>query len=115
MQQILNITSEPKQQYQLLIENQGTITLQLEYVDSQLGWFFNVITSDDSSYCRRITNCPNLLRDKQNTLKFSLACTVENGLEPFSIDDFKSGNAKLYILSHDEVQYIGKEIYGKIF
>jgi hypothetical protein len=55
------------------------------------------------------------LRDKQNTLKFSLACSVDSGLEPFSIDDFKNGNAKLFILSQDEVQYIGKEIYGKIF
>lgn len=115
MKQILNITSEPKQQYQLLIENMGTVTLQLEYVESQLGWFFNIITNDGSSYCRRITNCPNLLRDKQNTLKFSLACSVENGLEPYFVEDFKNGNASLYILSRDEVQYIGKEIYGKIF
>lgn len=115
MQQLLNITAEPKQQFQIITENSGVVTLQLEYISSQIGWFFNIITSDGSSYCRRITNCPNLLRDKQNIFNFSIACDVNEGREPYFIDDFKNNNARLYIISKKEVQQIGKSIYGKIF
>lgn len=115
MQQILNISQEPKQKLNLSLDNGTQITVVLEYVPSQIGWFFTVTSSIGNTYCRRITNCPNLLRDKQNTMRFGIACIVEDGGEPYFIDDFVNGNAKLYVLNYNELQYIGKTKYGKIF
>lgn len=115
MQQITNITSEPKQSLIVRLDNGETATLQLEFVESQMGWFFSVFYNDEGSTCHRVTNCPNIIRECKNTLPFGIACTVEDGQEPYFIDDFSTGRATLYVLNADDVKYVESEIYGQIF
>ena len=115
MQQIMNITNEPKQSFVIPLSNGGSFILSIEYINSQIGWFFDIQSENGNTYCRRITNCPNLLRDKQNILKFSLSCYIDDNSEPYFVDDFISGRAKLYVLNEEDIKYIGRTQYGKIF
>ncbi|MEE0059283.1 MAG: hypothetical protein UE295_00490 [Acutalibacteraceae bacterium] len=115
MQKITSITDQPKQELLVRLKGQNVIVLKLEYISQQIGWFLSYEYEGKISNCHRITNCYNILREAQNTLPFGIACTVTDGQEPYFLDDFKEGRANLYILSKDEVEYVEKTYYGKIF
>lgn len=115
MQKITSITEQPKQKLFVRLKNGNNITLYLEYVASQIGWFLSFEYDGYVSNSHRITNCYNIIRECQNTVPFGIACTVEDGQEPYFLDDFKEGRAGLYILSKNEVAYVEKTYYGKVF
>lgn len=115
MKQIIEITDNPKQVFSFQLDNGGLITIRLYFIESQIGWFFDIEYQGITTNCRRLTNCPNLLSDKINILPFGVACTVEDGQEPWFIDDFVTGRVKFYILNEDDVKYVEENIYGKIF
>lgn len=115
MQQIIDITAEPKQELFVRLNNGKIIHLKLEYVDSQIGWFMDIDYDNIVSTCHRITNAPNIIREKLKIFPFGIGCSVEDGQEPFFIDDFFTGRASLYVLSKEDVEYVEKNYYGKIF
>jgi len=115
MQQVIDITAEPKQELYVKLNEGGIIKLKLEFIDSQIGWFMYIDYNDVKSNCHRITNTPNIIREKMNIYPFGIGCSVSDGQEPFFIDDFSTGRAQLFVLSRDEVEYVEKELYGKIF
>lgn len=115
MQQITSITEQPKQELLVRLKGGSNITIYLEYISSQIGWFLSFEYEGYVSTYHRITNCYNIIRENQNTLPFGIRCTVEDGNEPYFLDDFKEGRASLFILSKDEVDYVEKTYYGKVF
>lgn len=114
MRKIDTISNEPKQEMSFQTEDGKIIILRFYYVSSQIGWFMDVEYEGTITNCRRITNCPNLLRDKKNIYPFGIACTVEDGEEPWFLDDFKNDRVGVYVLDKSDVEYIEKDIYGKI-
>lgn len=74
----------------------------------------NVEYEGISTNCRRITNSPNLLRDKKNIYPFGIACSVEDGEEPWFLSDFKNGRATLYFMNKNDVRYVEEELYGEV-
>jgi hypothetical protein len=115
MQQVVNITSAPKQELYMRLNDGNIIQIKLEFVNSQIGWFMDIEYNGVKSTCHRVTNCPNIIRETMNIFPFGIACSVEDGQEPFFVDDFSTERAFLYVLSKDEVNQIEKEYYGKIF
>lgn len=111
MQQLTNITDEPKQEMNVRLDNGDIITLRFEYVASQLGWYLDIIYNDFESTFHRITNCPNMIRQWRRILPFGIACTVKEESEPYFIDDFKNGRASFYVLSESDVQYVENTFY----
>lgn len=114
MRRITEISNEPKQEMSFQLDDGSLITLRFYFVDSQIGWFMDVEYKGTITNGRRITNCPNILRDKKNIYPFGVACTIDDGEEPWFIDDFQTGRANLYILDESDVQYVEEEIYGKV-
>ena len=115
MYKITNITDNPKQQFSFPTDNGKLIKLKLYFISSQIGWFFDVEYDGIVSTCHRVTNCPNIIREKKNIFPFGIACSVNDGQEPWFVDDFLTGRATLYIVPYNEVLFIEKEVYGKVF
>jgi hypothetical protein len=114
MKQINILTSYPKQSLSVRLDNGKSLKLKFEYIESQIGWFFDVEYGDYKSTCHRLTNCPNLLRQSQNIYPFGLGCVVSDGAEPYFVDDFSTGRVKVFVLNEEEVETVEKEIYGKV-
>lgn len=113
MQQLTNITSEPKQKMNFRLDNGDFITLSLEFVPSQLGWYFSVVWNDFESTCHRITNCPNILRQYKKYLPFGIGCVVQDDSEPYFVDDFRNGRASLFVLNESDIQYVEDTFYER--
>lgn len=105
MYQIQNLTIDPKQKQTLVLPDGTQITITIEYVPSQLGWFLRTITYGDFVLNGiRICNNPDLLYQWRNLIPFGLACSsLDVRREPSLQEDFVSGASSLFILSADDV------------
>lgn len=115
MKEIVEITNNPKQMFSFQLDNGGLITIRLYYIESQIGWFFDLEYDGIVSNCHRLTNSPNIIREARNIFPFGIACSVSDGQEPYFLDDFVNGRVQFYVLDKDDVEYIEETVYGKIF
>lgn len=115
MKKLTDITDNPKQEMSVLLDDGKMVIIRLYYIESQIGWFFDVEYEGIVSTCHRVTNSPNIMREKINIYPFGIGCSVTDGQEPWFINDFSVGRASLYVLSKEDVKYMETNIYGKIF
>ena len=115
MREISGITDSPKQRFSVMSDDGKMIEIKLYFISSQIGWFFDVEYDGIVSNCHRLTNCPNILREKQNIFPFGIGCSVSDGEEPWFLNDFISGRVTLYLMSKEDVETIERDLYGKVF
>lgn len=105
MLEITNITNDPAQVQNLVLEDGTSIRFQIRFVQMQLHWVIEeMVYGDFVSRGITLVLSPNVLRKYKNILPFGLACFSEDGRDPQLLDDFSSGNCRLFILTSDEVQ-----------
>jgi hypothetical protein len=105
MYQILQITEDALQDFNLVLLDGSTIQLEIYYRPMQYGWFINSLVYASASFTLqgvRITNSPNMLNQFRNVIPFGLACYTQNNREPTQQQDFSSGASQLYILTAAE-------------
>lgn len=105
MFQIQNITANSYQQQTVILPDQTTLFLTLNYIPLQYGWFIQELTYGNLTINNlRITVSPDILYQFKNQLPFGLGCffTTSNR-EPTQQQDFASNLFQLYILTKDEV------------
>lgn len=96
------LTAAPKQIIKTQDDTGAIITLTLEFVASQRGWFYSVGYPGWTGVSRRrLVNSPNMLRQFRGVIPFGLACYVTDGYEPVFIDDFTSGRVQVYLLENE--------------
>lgn len=115
MKQITGLTSIPKQSIKMQVDGGDIVELAFYYKENQQGWFFDITYGDFICKTTKLTNCPNIIRQFQEVLPFGLGCSVNDGLEPYFLDDFETGRVEVFLLDSADVQYVGKTIYGKIW
>lgn len=109
MQQLDNITNEPRQKFTILLEeDSSSIVLNLTYKPTQLGWFIDVEYEPlgFAVYGLRLTSNLNLLNQWRNILPFGLRCVGADAQDPLSLQDFLVGRAELSVLSKEEVDMV---------
>ena len=113
MYKINALGGEPKQQFEMILEDGFRLSLYFEYKANQLGWFFGFQYNDQSYQNIRLTTSYNILRAYRTWLPFGIMCLTEDKLEPMDIEDFIMGYASVYILTKDEVNAIEGTYYAK--
>lgn len=76
----------------------------INYNSSRQGWFLDLVSENFSIYGLRITTVPNVLRQWRKRLGFGIGVVCENKSEPFFLEDFNTGRAKLYLLEPDDLE-----------
>ena len=112
MRIITEFTDNPKQTCTLVLENQETVTFNLRFYETQLSWYFDFKYNDIVSNGNKVVLGMNILRSFKNIIPFGLAFKANDGVEPFSIDDFTTGRVSVYLLSADDVTNMEANIYG---
>ena len=112
MQQITDLSDDAKQLFKIQIENADVATLKLYFLPTQAGWFYDITYGGFSATGLRLTNSPNVLSSYFNILRFGLMCYVNDGVEPFFVDDFVTERVRLYVLSYNEVKEMEKSLYA---
>ncbi len=112
MRLLTEISDDYKQQFQVTTEDNKVFTLSLEYMPNQQSWFFSLAYNNFSLNGQRLVLDPSLLRRFIAYLPFGMACICDDPqVDPFLLDDFKSGRIKLYTMTLDEVTQLEKTLY----
>lgn len=106
MRQITGLSIDAKQEFKIQIEDGGVAIFNFYFLQSQIGWFFDVTYGDFKTTGLRLVNSPNVLDAYFNILRFGLMVNVPDGAEPYFVDDFITGRVNLYVLSESEVKQI---------
>lgn len=107
------ITFEENSIIEIINSSQETFKAYVNYNSSAQGWFLDLESENFKIYGIRLTSCPNILRQWQNKLGFGIGILCENKSEPFFIEDFNTGRAKMYLLEPDDLD-LQDIIYAKI-
>ncbi len=114
MYQITNLSSEPKQEITMLLDDNSKVKLTFEYKSNQMGWFFGIEYENYNYQNIRLTTAYNLLRAYCNYLPFGLRVDTPDYGEPTNITDFITGYATVYLLTKEDVQTVESNYYAKI-
>jgi hypothetical protein len=114
MKKISIIGSENNQVMKFIIpENGRYINVLLLFKEQQQGWFLSFDYQDFSVKNLRVVTSGNFLHQFKNLIPFGLSCEVDANQEPMLSDDFKSGRARLFLLSADEVIAFSEVLSGQ--
>lgn len=103
MKIVTGITTDPKQQMTLILDDGSQSYLYIEYNAQQLGWFMNLQYGIWQTNGIRLTASPNLLRKWVNVVPFGLAILTQGNVDPLNISDFADDTAVMYLLNPTDV------------
>jgi len=104
MNLIQNVTPDPSQKTTLILPDGSSFDLELVFMPMQYAWVITKLSYQTFTVCGiRVVCSPNLLFQFSTQLPFGLACFTVDNRDPSLIQDFSSGNAKLYVLTAAEV------------
>lgn len=113
MKQITTLTAAPKQMHTLVLDNNETADFYLEYSGRMQSWYYSINYNDFTQKCIKVVLTPNSLRHVRRIIPFGIAFIANSNVEPFQIDDFKSGRIKMYVLNKEDVATVEDEIYNE--
>lgn len=103
MKYIDRITNSPIQTMTLTGNQRQRINLTMRYMPSQQSWFMDVAYQDFSVYGLQVVASVNMLRNYKNVVPFGFVCTTEQQIDPYRLDDFLTGFAKMYLMNEQDV------------
>jgi hypothetical protein len=112
MKTISNITSDPKQTLHLVLDDASVVDFTLIYRGAIQRWSYDITYGTREIKGGIVCNHPNFLRKWRKVLPFGIACSVVDGTEPISQDDFSEGRAVIYLLNQDDITYVEDSIIG---
>lgn len=102
MKEITGITEAREQTLIFRDENGEQIRLTLRYSAVAKKWFIDLFHKGFSLYNYRIVKSLNTIWTYSQVLGFGFLLSVNDGYEPFLINDFSGGRCVLYLLSKSE-------------
>lgn len=109
---IEGITNESRQRHLLPTEvSDVSIDVLLVWSDTQSSWFADIVWGTFAVYGLRVCSLPNLLAQWAKVIPFGISVVCSNGQDPFLLESFANGTAKLYILNASEAEEF-EAMYG---
>ena len=113
MQIITSITEQPKQRFNLKLDNNETATMRLYYYQSQNSWYFDIEYNGRENNGNKVVLTFNALRHLKRIIPFGIGFISESNADPFALDAFTSGRVLMVLLNEDDVQTIEETIYNE--
>ena len=113
MTTITGITSQPKQNLAVVLEDGSQVSIYLEYRLQQKGWFANMAWGDDWIVNgMRLVSGPNLLHHWFKLIPFGLALNTDGDADPYNVEDFATGRSVLTLLNADDVLQVNSAAFA---
>ena len=110
MIRITNITDSPKQRH-TLITPVGDCVMELTYRPAVQSWFFDLTWNDKTIQGYRIAAGLPLIMGAN--WPFAFFCLESGGVDPYRMDDFKTGRCQLYFITPETTALLrGTEVQG---
>lgn len=111
MRQITGLTTDPKQQFDAVIEGYDVATIYLEWKPNQTGWFINVIWDTFAVYNLRVTTSFNILYQFKDIIPFGIRIDGIGLVDPVTDDAWTKYN-QFYILDESDKQSVEDFLNG---
>ncbi|MBQ3946368.1 MAG: hypothetical protein II670_12290 [Alphaproteobacteria bacterium] len=113
MQIITSVTDQPKQQFNLKLDNNERATMRLYYYESQNSWYFDIEYNGRINNGNKVVLTFNALRHLKRLLPFGISFISESNADPFSLDAFTSGKVVMILLNQEDVNLIEETVYNE--
>jgi hypothetical protein len=100
---INKITNDPQQQMNLTGIPGVTIKMTLRWMPRIQGWIAGFALGSTIIEGVQVVTGANMLRQFKNNIPFGIACLTASGLDPYTINDFATQAANLYLLNAADV------------
>ena len=102
MNRIDGVTSDFRQVFEIAVDENSSLRIEIYYVPSQFGWFADFDFDDFSLYGARVVMSTNLLAQYDQILPFGLAVLDPNGNDPTQQNSFVETHT-LYLLDETDL------------
>lgn len=109
---ITGLTNDASQQFVLDGIPTIEISCTLTFRPRMQQWYIDITYGTFTVQGIAVVCSPNLLYQWKNIIPFGIACTNVNYLDPYTINDFSSGNSILYLLDSTDLASIAESIYA---
>ena len=113
MQILTSITDQPKQKFNLKLDNNERATMRLYYYQSQNSWYFDIEYNGYVNNGNKVVLTFNALRHLKRLIPFGISFISDSNADPFSLDAFISGKVLMVLLNLDDVETIEETIYNE--
>lgn len=111
MKYLNKLSSDPYQSVIIPAINGKNATCVFRFLPTQSRWMIDITYGDFVLKGYYISCSPNFLRKFRNIIPFGMACLTTHGFDPFSVDDFETQTARLYLLESADVQTIESGLF----
>ncbi len=112
MKIISGISTQPKQNQTVTLDDGSTFDLYLEYKPLQTGWFLDLTYAGQEYKGMRLVTSPNMLRAWRNLMPFGIGVVAKGDVEPLNLADLGTGVVTLYLLNSSDVAQIEFDFFG---
>ena len=106
MKVLSGIRATGQQKFLTSADNGDIIEIILYFQSRTNTWKMDVSCNDFDLKGLRIYHLPNILNQYENIIPFGIGVIIDDGGEPFLINDFSTGRVQLAILTPDEVDAV---------
>lgn len=111
MKAINTISSDAYQTVSFILDDGSVAVFTFRYLPAVQRWMVDVEHVDGTIRGLDMSLSPNILRPWRNSLRFGLAVTAADGVDPILQNDFSAGRVSVYVLSKEEVRTVERDIY----
>lgn len=113
MQIITSITEQPKQQFNIKLDDNSQAVVKLYYYASQNSWYFDIEYNNRQNNGNKVVLTFNAIRNLKRLWPFGIGFISESNADPFTLDAFTSGKYQMVVFNQEEVQQIEEIIYNE--
>lgn len=106
-----NLTNFALQQTVLILEDGTTATLTITYNAATERWVMDLSYNNTTINGLGLCTYPNIIRQWKNVLPFGIAIVTADQTDPFDINDFADGRAKMYLLNAADVKQVETDVF----
>lgn len=111
---ITSITNEPRQEFNITLDNGNIVKIYLYYYQSQYSWYFDFEYNNYVSKGNKVVLSPNTLRHLRKKIPFGIGFIADTLAEPYSVNDFINDRVNMIFLNQEDVELMEEVAYGKI-
>lgn len=112
MKVVSSITNQPKQTFNVTLDDNSVVIFNLYYLMTQEAWYFDFQYNDYKSNGNKVVLTLNAIRHLRDRLPFGIGFISESNADPFDLNDFQNNKVFMTILNSEEVEEIEESVYS---
>lgn len=112
MKIITSITTQPRQNFIIKLDNGESVNFNLYFYRSQYAWYYDFEYNDYISQGNKVVCTMNSIRHLKNILPFGIGFLSLVNADPFQLESFYNQDCVIAIWNEEEVQMLEDTVYA---